>query len=109
VFTSNVTNVYNPPQDPLSGPYLVSRQDFFALMRRKIAFRTIPLGDIELLNEIRLNGSGVVDRWTGKATVRRMYSARIEGRESRRMTVAIYQGQGAEEVSSCGSFVALIL
>jgi hypothetical protein len=27
-------------------------------------FRTIALGDIDLLNEIRVDDSGVVDRWT---------------------------------------------
>ncbi|KAF7352136.1 Kinase-like protein [Mycena venus] len=62
------------------------------------AFRTIRLGDINLLKEIRLNGqSGAVGRRRQEASVRRMYYAKLEGRDSGRMTVAIYQGDGAQE------------
>jgi hypothetical protein len=68
-------------------------------MRRKKVFRTIALGDIDLLNEIRVDYSGVVDRWTRRASFRRTYCARIEGRGSQHMTVAMYQGNGAAEVS----------
>ena len=58
------------------------------------------MGDINLSEEIRLNGqSGVTGRSRG-AGVRRMYSAKLEGRDSGRMTVAMYRGDGAEEVSS---------
>jgi hypothetical protein len=49
----------------------------------------IPLGDIDLQHEIRLNNR------TG--SVRRVYAARIEGRQSN-VTVAMYQGHRAEEV-----------
>lgn len=60
-------------------------------------FRRIPLGDIDLKNEIRLNSeSGVVDLKGSRGSVRRMYSARVDGPTSD-MTVALYQGN-AEEV-----------
>jgi hypothetical protein len=61
----------------------------------------IPMGDIDLLEEIHLNnGTGVVGYHHPERTrVRRVYSAKIDGRKSG-VTVAIYQGKGAEEVSS---------
>jgi hypothetical protein len=68
-------------------------------------FRMIPLGDIDLQHELRLNkGSAVVDRRCDRASVRRVYSARIDGRNAP-MTVAIYQGRGAEEVSLHSGFL----
>ncbi|KAJ7792341.1 hypothetical protein B0H14DRAFT_3160269 [Mycena olivaceomarginata] len=80
-FTSNVTNnVFNPPLEQLS------------------AFRTIRLGDIKLGKELRFDDSGVVRRCQGRgAIIRRMYSAKIMGRETGPMTIAIYQGDGAEK------------
>jgi hypothetical protein len=58
----------------------------------------IRLRDIDLQQEIRLERhSGVVDRQHDRQGVRRMYSAKIEGRDSS-VTVAVYQGDGAEEV-----------
>ncbi|KAJ7928249.1 hypothetical protein B0H13DRAFT_1007568 [Mycena leptocephala] len=60
-------------------------------------FRMIPLGDIDLQHELRLNkGSAVVGRRCERASVRRVYSARIDGRNAP-TTVAMYQGPGAEE------------
>ncbi|KAJ7866743.1 hypothetical protein B0H13DRAFT_1897876 [Mycena leptocephala] len=58
----------------------------------------IPMGDIDLLEEIRLNNeTGVVGRHHPERTrVWRMYSAKIDGRKSG-VTVAMYQGDGAEE------------
>ncbi|KAJ7821207.1 hypothetical protein B0H14DRAFT_1335826 [Mycena olivaceomarginata] len=81
VFTSNVTNnVYNPPQEQPS------------------AFRTILLGDIKLIKELRLDDeSRIVGRQTRGAGVRRMYCAKVMGGETGPMTVAMYQGAGAEE------------
>ncbi|KAJ7226516.1 hypothetical protein C8J57DRAFT_1252555 [Mycena rebaudengoi] len=62
-----------------------------------VDFRMIPLGDIDLQYEIRLDkNTGVVDRSRERLRVRRVYSARVEGREST-MTVATYQGHGAED------------
>ncbi|KAJ7712072.1 hypothetical protein B0H14DRAFT_3902408, partial [Mycena olivaceomarginata] len=80
VFTSNVTNnVHSPPQE-LTG------------------FRTILLGDIKLVKELRLNDeSGVVGRQNRETRVRRMYSAKVMGGETGRMTVAMYQGARVEE------------
>ncbi|KAF7366225.1 hypothetical protein MVEN_00499700 [Mycena venus] len=60
-------------------------------------FRRIPLGDIDLQHEIHLdNDTGGVDRHCERARVRRLYSARVQGRQLH-MTVAMYQGHGAEE------------
>jgi hypothetical protein len=55
------------------------------------------VGDIDLLREIRLNGMGIADYQPGRPRVRRVYTAKIEGRKSD-VTVAIYQGEGAQEV-----------
>jgi hypothetical protein len=61
----------------------------------------IPMGDIDLLEEIQLNNAtGVVGCHHPERTrVRRVYSAQIDGRKSG-VTVAVYQGDGAEEVGS---------
>ncbi|KAF7337197.1 hypothetical protein MSAN_02272000 [Mycena sanguinolenta] len=55
--------------------------------------------DLDLLKEIRLEEqSRVVDRPSRGASVRRMYSANFVVRESeRKVTVAMYQGDGAED------------
>ncbi|KAJ7642421.1 hypothetical protein DFH06DRAFT_1475230 [Mycena polygramma] len=56
-------------------------------------FRTFPLGDIDLQREICLdNDTGVV--WRRGGSNRRLYSARIGERS---VTVAMYQGDGADE------------
>ncbi|KAJ7509113.1 hypothetical protein B0H11DRAFT_1363248 [Mycena galericulata] len=74
-FTSNIFN--SPPDVPSD-------------------FRRIPLGDVDLRHEIRMDASGVV-HWQGaRACARKMYSARVEGKQSD-MTVAVYQGENAEE------------
>ncbi|KAF7353215.1 Kinase-like protein [Mycena sanguinolenta] len=76
--------------------------------REPSEFRTIRLGDIKLIKEfkeMRSNAqlSVVSPRWsavgrqTPRATVRRVYKAKLEGRESGHMTVAVYEGDGAEE------------
>ncbi|KAJ7814760.1 hypothetical protein B0H14DRAFT_2849519 [Mycena olivaceomarginata] len=81
-FTSNVTNnVYNPPPE------------------QPAAFRTILLGDIKLLKEIRMNDeSGVVGRQSQRTSARPMYySAKVVGGEPGPMTVALYQGADTEE------------
>jgi hypothetical protein len=61
----------------------------------------IPMGDIDLLEEIHLdNETGVIGcQHPGRTRVRRVYSAKIDGGKSG-VTVAMYQGDGAEEVSS---------
>ncbi|KAJ7463544.1 hypothetical protein FB451DRAFT_1264854 [Mycena latifolia] len=59
-------------------------------------FRTISLADLDLRHELRLEaGSGLVSRRMTSAYVRKVYSARIEGRASD-MTVAVYAGSSAE-------------
>jgi hypothetical protein len=61
-------------------------------------FRRIPLGDIDLQWEIRLhNDTGVVDHRRKQPRVRRVYTAKIDGRKSD-ATVVVYQGDGTEEV-----------
>jgi hypothetical protein len=61
----------------------------------------IPMGDIDLLEEIHFdNDTGVVGPHHPERTrVRRVYSAKIDGRKSG-VTVAVYQGEGAEDVGS---------
>ncbi|KAF7377023.1 hypothetical protein MSAN_00120400 [Mycena sanguinolenta] len=57
----------------------------------------IPLADIDLRHEIRLDNSTVViDHRRKQACVRRLYSAKVEGRKSN-LTVAMYQGDDAEQ------------
>ncbi|KAJ7223407.1 hypothetical protein GGX14DRAFT_164275 [Mycena pura] len=58
-------------------------------------FRRIPLGDLNLLCDLDYN-SGVISRRQGQCSIRRVYSARIPGCESN-MTVAVYQGDNADE------------
>ncbi|KAF7353143.1 hypothetical protein MSAN_01501800 [Mycena sanguinolenta] len=69
--------------------------------RESSAFRTIPLGDINLIKEFKeicsTSQSSFVGRQISQATVRRVYKAKLEGRDSGPMTVPIYQGDGAEE------------
>jgi hypothetical protein len=64
--------------------------------RFRVDFRMIPLGDIYLQHEIQVD-RGVVGRRCGQGFVRQVYSAKVEGRKSD-FTVAMYQGNGAEEV-----------
>ncbi|KAJ7853438.1 hypothetical protein B0H13DRAFT_2580529 [Mycena leptocephala] len=59
-------------------------------------FRQIPLGDVDLRNEICLDDSGLVHIRKKPSSARRMYSAQIDGKASN-MTVVLYQGNGAEE------------
>ncbi|KAJ6580626.1 hypothetical protein B0H19DRAFT_483050 [Mycena capillaripes] len=59
-------------------------------------FRMIPLGDIDLQREIRVdNHAGIVNRHSKRARVR-VYSAKLNGQRSN-MTVAMYKGNNAEE------------
>jgi hypothetical protein len=65
-----------------------------------IDFRMIPLGDIDLRKEIRLDDeTGVVDRRLRRRSGRQMYTARI-GRRRSDMTVVLYHGDEAEKVGS---------
>ncbi|KAF7337103.1 hypothetical protein MVEN_02147900 [Mycena venus] len=60
-------------------------------------FQMIPVGDIDLQHEIRLDSfTGAVERRREHTRSRRLHSAKIEGRKSP-VTVAIYQGDGAKE------------
>jgi hypothetical protein len=70
--------------------------------KRSTDFRTIALGDICLLHEIGLKrGSRTAERLRDRCSGRRVYSAKIVGLEGN-MTVATYQGDGAEEVRHSG-------
>jgi hypothetical protein len=72
-------------------------------------FRVIPLGDLNLLQEIGIDrGADVVHRKNGGKSVRRMYTARVHGCKSN-MTVALYQGNGAEDVCFLFSWVNPVL
>ncbi|KAJ7168916.1 hypothetical protein C8R46DRAFT_1092863, partial [Mycena filopes] len=62
-------------------------------------FRMIPLGDIDLQQQLSVeSGSGVqvIGRTRERRCVRRVYSATIDGRGSN-VTVAMYEGNRAEE------------
>ncbi|KAJ7223332.1 hypothetical protein GGX14DRAFT_657922 [Mycena pura] len=64
-------------------------------------FRIVPRGDLDLLHEIQLDcESGVVYRRNERRTLRKVHSARIHGSKSP-MTVAVYQGDNAEEEWKC--------
>ncbi|KAF7337277.1 hypothetical protein MSAN_02280200 [Mycena sanguinolenta] len=69
--------------------------------REPSASRTILLGDIILIKEFKemrsSPQSSLVGRQTPRASVRRVYTAKLEGRQSGHMTVAMYEGDGAEE------------
>ncbi|KAJ7238652.1 hypothetical protein C8J57DRAFT_1193645 [Mycena rebaudengoi] len=54
------------------------------------------MGDLDLRTEIYLDRNSVVRRREKQASARRMYSARIPSVDSK-MTVAVYQGNNAEE------------
>ncbi|KAJ7168969.1 hypothetical protein C8R46DRAFT_1092955 [Mycena filopes] len=59
--------------------------------------RMIPLGDIDLQQQLSVeSGSGIIGRRRERRCIRRVYSANIDGRRSN-VTVAMYQGDGAEE------------
>ncbi|KAF7326770.1 hypothetical protein MVEN_02596000 [Mycena venus] len=61
-------------------------------------FRVFSLGDIDLQHEICVDyDTGIVDLQPKRACVRRVYSARVEGKKSR-VTVATYHGGGAEQI-----------
>jgi hypothetical protein len=63
-----------------------------------IDFRVIPLGDLNLLHTIGSeSGAGAVRGKHGRPSFRTVYSAEIYGCKSH-MTVALYQGNGAQDV-----------
>ncbi|KAF7353165.1 hypothetical protein MSAN_01504000 [Mycena sanguinolenta] len=60
-------------------------------------FQKIRLGDVRLIKEVHLSRrSGIVDRQNRAVGVRRIYHAEIR-RDPGTVTVAMYQGDGAEE------------
>ncbi|KAJ7696340.1 hypothetical protein B0H16DRAFT_1485029 [Mycena metata] len=60
-------------------------------------FRTIPMGDIDLQQELMVTGhSGLVSHRRAQNCVRRVYSAKMDGL-NKDWTVAMYEGDGAEE------------
>ncbi|KAJ7711174.1 hypothetical protein B0H16DRAFT_637266 [Mycena metata] len=65
----------------------------------QVYFRMISMGDIDLQQELTVNEkSGIIDRRLGRERrgVRRVYSAKIDGRNTD-LTVAMYEGDGAQE------------
>ncbi|KAJ7157559.1 hypothetical protein C8R43DRAFT_402172 [Mycena crocata] len=62
-----------------------------------IDFRMIPLGDINLWNEIQLDDeSGLASRRNETRYARRVYSSKVGHRQAD-MTVALYEGKEAEK------------
>ncbi|KAF8146348.1 hypothetical protein K438DRAFT_1990884 [Mycena galopus ATCC 62051] len=57
-------------------------------------FRMVPLGDLDLLHEIRLeDGPGMITR---RRSTGKLYHVRVDGRAST-MTAAVYQGEEGEQ------------
>ncbi|KAF7377108.1 hypothetical protein MSAN_00129800 [Mycena sanguinolenta] len=87
----------------MGGTFTNVTKNYAAAQRLPSDFRMIPMGDIDLRRQIRVDEfTGVVNRHPReRACVRRMHAgkARIDGRRTR-VTVAIYQGNDAEEVRS---------
>ncbi|KAF8215563.1 hypothetical protein K438DRAFT_2007919 [Mycena galopus ATCC 62051] len=87
---------------PRSHDFVVSGGNFTSVYNHLVApgpsadFRTIPLGDLDLQNEI--NGPGTVSRRHGTDARRKMYSVKIWQSSSDRMTsAAMYTGKDAEQ------------
>ncbi|KAF7377026.1 hypothetical protein MSAN_00120700 [Mycena sanguinolenta] len=81
----------------VTGKSLNNITNNYAALSLPSDFRMIPMGDIDLQHEIRVdNSTGVLNYHRQRAHVRRLYSAKVEGRKST-LTVAMYQGHGAEE------------
>ncbi|KAJ7472527.1 hypothetical protein FB451DRAFT_298393 [Mycena latifolia] len=100
----------SPPRDQFTGAFFPQSQNLtvtggqfrsitnvhHAASSLPSDFRMIPLGDLDLRNEICLDSGVVYRRWNSMRSVRCMYSARIHGSKSP-MTVTLYQGENAEE------------
>ncbi|KAF7353245.1 MFS general substrate transporter [Mycena sanguinolenta] len=70
------------------------------IVGKRTEFRTIRLGDVNLIKEFKMCSSpqsSLVDRQTPGASVRRVYTAKLEGHDSGHMTVAMYEGDGAKK------------
>ncbi|KAJ7340611.1 hypothetical protein DFH08DRAFT_811821 [Mycena albidolilacea] len=85
---------------PIENPGFASYGVFSGSQHFTVAgYRRIPMGDINLQHEIRLNKhSGVADYRCERRSVRRVYSAKIDRGKSS-VTVAMYHGEKAEEFS----------
>ncbi|KAJ7042254.1 hypothetical protein C8F04DRAFT_1077144 [Mycena alexandri] len=74
----------------------------FRVIQSWLDIRTIPMGDIDLQRQLRPdelrfdNSTGVVGHKRRRSCVRRVYSGKVEGRNSD-MTVAMYDGDTAEQ------------
>ncbi|KAF7353334.1 hypothetical protein MSAN_01521600 [Mycena sanguinolenta] len=101
VFTSNTINhVYNSPPEQSSGMVVYEYVVIHITHDDETEFQTIRLGDIKLIKElktIRLDHQfAIVGRERQGTSVRRIYSAEIRYNPGP-VTVAIYQGDRAEE------------
>jgi hypothetical protein len=94
---NNVTNNYATA--PIVTPGGFNQQALQEYAESSSDFRMIALGDIYLQKEIGLGGGRrtVRDRLHDRGSVRRVYSARVVGLDGNK-TVAMYQGNGAEDV-----------
>ncbi|KAJ6462933.1 hypothetical protein C8R45DRAFT_940589 [Mycena sanguinolenta] len=94
---TNITKNYAaaPSLPPGTSPLFIS----LTSLNICVDLRMIPLGDIDLRHQIRVDEcTGVAYSQQERACVRRVHSAkaRIDGRKSR-VTVAMYQGSDSEE------------
>ncbi|KAF7347162.1 hypothetical protein MVEN_01470700 [Mycena venus] len=96
--TFNAAIINNSARDIIiTGCTTTSNVTYIAAPAVPSDFRPIPLGDIDLRREICVSyNTGILCLGRQRACVPRVYSARVQGGESR-LTVAMYQGHGAEE------------
>jgi hypothetical protein len=81
------------PQDPPGNLKILRDRK----LTPEVDFRTIPFGDLNLLQEVRHDRSRVDHLRKGRVSTKRMYTVRIPGMQSV-MPAAVFQGEGAEEV-----------
>ncbi|KAJ6462939.1 hypothetical protein C8R45DRAFT_524773 [Mycena sanguinolenta] len=98
--TPNASGIFSNSQKfTVMGGTFTNFTNHYAAPSLPADFRMIPMGDIDLRREIRLEKyTDVAYSQLQRACVRRIHSAKakIDGRKSR-VTVAMYQGYGAEE------------
>ncbi|KAF7337140.1 hypothetical protein MVEN_02152000 [Mycena venus] len=91
--TCNAAFVNNSARD-INFKDCVTNVTFTAAPAVPSDFRRIPLGDIDLQHEIRLDFNSRIVHRHSRASVRRVHVARVEGRS---VTAMVYQGNGADE------------
>ncbi|KAJ7036905.1 hypothetical protein C8F04DRAFT_1093805 [Mycena alexandri] len=95
-FNNSTINYVTPPAAPPGSVYRILKC-FTQDAKYRADFRMISMGDIDLQKELTVNKEwSAIGRRREHGCVRRMYSAKVDGRKSD-LTVGVYQGHGAEE------------